>query len=123
MTATLVTLVALAAVLAVDAGAGFLTTDDAQAIGADIERVHGLLIAISTNADVAVEVLIRPVLIPTEAISRDNEVCLVPDGRVSLPQVRHIFQHRDFALHQIAVELGILSGSVDTTGGVVHPAL
>ena len=71
----------------------------------------------------AVEVLICPILIPAKAVSRDNEVGLIPDGRVSLPQVRHIFQHRDFALHQITVELGILSSSVDTTGGVVHPAL
>ena len=123
MTTTLVALIAFTAVFAVDTIAGLLTTDDAQAIGANVQRVHGLLITVSTDADVAVEVLILPVLIPAKAFSRNNKVCLVADGRVGLPQVRHIFQHRDFALHQIAVELGILSGSVDTTGGVVHPAL
>ena len=52
-----------------------------------------------------------------------NAETLFSNRRIGLPQVRNIFQHRNLALNEVAVQLGILAGSINAPGGVIHPAL
>ena len=112
-----------AATVAINSVVGFLSADDAQAPSADFQRILILQITIRADTDVAVEIAVSPVRITAEAFPDHYEVGPIANSRVGLPEIRNIFQHRNLALNQITVELGILGSPVNPSGGVVHPAL
>ena len=113
---------AVLAVLAINSAARLAAAGNAQAVAPDHEA-REILRVVSADADAAVEVLIFPIGIAAESVSALNAETLFSDRRISLPQVRNIFQHRNLALNEVAVQLGILTGPVNAPGGVIHPAL
>ena len=111
------------AVIAVHLGADLIAALDAQAIGANFQRLR-VFQMVEPDADPAVELVINPIRVAAKALPLIHIVrALVTDGAVHLPQIRLLLQHRNLALNQVTVQPTVFGSSVDAALGVVHPAL
>ena len=101
------------AVVAEKFGRKFADAGNANSIGADLE-----------DLEVVGMVGVRPVRIAAEAVpARDTNVMLVAAVFFGLPEIGNALKRGEFALNQIAIELGFGLGTTSTAVSVVKAAL